>query len=304
MCRYTSHVDKFQGLLKMNLRKPLLILFISVSVCLLAGCKLVSPTENIPSYIHIDKINLNTTTGQGSNSNKITDAWVYVDDQLVGAFELPATFPVLSSGTHNVTIKAGIKVNGIAATRAIYPFYSTYSAKLKLVPDSIITIHPTITYNSYTVFSWMEDFEGGGISLEKTIYSDTSIDKTSDPTKVFEGTYSGIVHLDAAHDFFQCETIDAFTLPTGDSPVFLEMNYKTTEVVKVGLVANTLAGVQKMDVLFLNKTDTWNKIYINLNTAVNTTPYVTNFQVFLDVQKSTDATSAELLFDDFKLVHN
>jgi len=296
---------KFLRLLDMFLRNSFSYLIIAFSLCLFAGCEVFNPTEDIPSYIHIDKINLTTTSDQGSSSNKITDAWVYVDDKLIGAFELPATFPVISSGKHLVTIKPGIKVNGISATRAIYPFYTNYSEYKVLVPDSVITINPTLTYNSYTVFEWKEAFEDGGITLQQTIHSDTSIYQTSDTAKVFEGVYSGVINLDANHGYCQIETTGLFTdLPTGDSPVFLEINYKTNEVIKVGLIANYSSQLQKLDILYLNKSTTWNKIYINLKTAVNTASNPLNFQVYLEAYKSSENATAELLFDNFKLVHN
>src|SRR3989337_3990814 len=80
--------------------------------------------EPIPSYIHIDAINLSTNyTIEGSSSNKILNAWIYIDDQSVGAFELPCTVPVLAVGSHEIKIQAGIKENGIDATRIYYPFY-------------------------------------------------------------------------------------------------------------------------------------------------------------------------------------
>ena len=35
-------------------------------------------------------LNLLTSSDQGSNTHKITDVWVYVNDQFLGAFEIPA----------------------------------------------------------------------------------------------------------------------------------------------------------------------------------------------------------------------
>jgi hypothetical protein len=289
----------------MFVQKFLSALLIVVVIGMFGSCEVFNPEEQIPSYIHIDKIDLNTTSEQGSNSSKITDAWVYVDDQLVGAYELPVTLPVLSSGVHTVVIKPGIKVDGISATRAVYPFYKPYSASINLIPDSVITINPTLTYNAYTVFEWKEAFEDGGISLDKTLFSDTTIDKTSDTTKVFEGDYSGIVHLDATHDFFQGLSLGSFILPTGDSPVFLELNYKTDALIKIGLYANSNSQIMKLDVVYINKTNTWNKIYINLNSAISrATNNPNDFQVYIEIQKDSDASSAEILFDNIKLVHN
>ncbi len=289
----------------MSLRFFLLSFFYAAFLSgMFSSCEIINPKEAIPSYIHIDKIDLATTTEQGSNSHKITDAWVYVEDQLIGAFELPATIPLLWGGTHTVTIKPGIKVNGIAALRSIYPFYEPYVAKINLIPDSVITINPTITYNSYTVFEWKEAFEDGGISLEKTATSDTTIDKTSNPAEVFEGSYSGIVNMDANHDFFQCNTVSPFVLPIGDHPVFLEMDYKTNEEIKVGLYAYSGTQIQILDVMYINKSDIWKKIYINLNSTINSADSPDNFKVFFEVSKSSDVATPLILFDNIKLVHN
>ena len=74
--------------------------------------------------LQIDSVSLDTNYyEQGSNFKAITDAWVYVDDGLIGAFELPATIPVLAEGKHKLEIRPGIKLNGISSTRAPYPFY-------------------------------------------------------------------------------------------------------------------------------------------------------------------------------------
>mgnify|MGYP001300362070 CR=1 FL=1 len=45
--------------------------------------------NNIPAYIKIDNITLND-----NSTHKITDAWVYIDDNLQGVYELPANFPL------------------------------------------------------------------------------------------------------------------------------------------------------------------------------------------------------------------
>ena len=285
-------------LLRLALSLTAVVMIVSVN-----SCDIINPEEPVPSYIHIDKFTLNTTSEQGSNSSKITDAWVYVDDQLIGAFELPATFPVLFDGTHNVKIKPGIKVNGIAATRAIYPFYTYYSADANLIKDSVITINPTITYNSATVFAWKEAFEDGGISIESTAFSDTIIEKTSDVNEVFEGNYSGIVHLDENRTLYEGESITNFDLPNGDAPVFLEMNYKTNSEIYMGLYANNSTQSTPFGILYLNKTDTWNKIYINLKDAVNNSISATGFQVFFHIEKSSDVSNSTILLDNIKLVH-
>src|ERR1051326_8915965 len=78
-----------------------------------SSCSIFDTSEKIPAYIHIDKIAFipASASWQSPTSVKITDAWVYIDGQLVGAYELPCTFPVQCEGTHNILVEAGIKQN-------------------------------------------------------------------------------------------------------------------------------------------------------------------------------------------------
>ena len=142
----------------------IIILFILTS---LLSCKKDNAID-IPSYIEIDEIILNNST------HNITDAWVYINDNLQGVYELPAKFPILEEGQHNLRIKAGIKENGISGTRIAYPFYSSYIIEQLFTAETTISISPEVNYISSADF-FSEDFEGIGMTLEETSMSDTSI---------------------------------------------------------------------------------------------------------------------------------
>ena len=99
-------------------------LVLSVFAVAFSYCRKFEGSQTIPSYIHIDSITVNCDYFvYGANTSKITDAWVAIDDDIIGCFELPSTFPVLKKGPHKVSIYGGIKRDGISATRAPYPFY-------------------------------------------------------------------------------------------------------------------------------------------------------------------------------------
>ena len=96
-------------------------LVLAVFSVVFASCRKFEGSQTIPAYIHIESIVVDSLTDYftyGSTTSKITDAWVYVDDDPIGCFELPATFPVLKHGPHKVTVYGGIMSNGIAAARA------------------------------------------------------------------------------------------------------------------------------------------------------------------------------------------
>ena len=113
------------------------ILYLLIAITFFSCEKEEINTEGIPSYIQINEIVLEDE----SVTSNITDAWVYIDEQLQGVYELPANFPVLAEGKHKLRIKAGIKDNGIASTRVIYPLYSSFIIDryfLKIFYDEII----------------------------------------------------------------------------------------------------------------------------------------------------------------------
>ncbi|UPT65780.1 MAG: hypothetical protein M0D57_14835 [Sphingobacteriales bacterium JAD_PAG50586_3] len=132
-----------------------------------SACKKEVPNGGIPAYIQIDTIKVTTNANQGSASHKVTDAWIFVDSEPLGAFQLPCKIPVLKEGNHTILVRGGIKMNGISATRVPYPFYQFYQTDVNLVKEQVTVIQPTVTYFTDLLFPYKEDFTSGGITLMK-----------------------------------------------------------------------------------------------------------------------------------------
>jgi hypothetical protein len=289
-----------------SLHISIIVIFFS-SLFLFSCCK-NDDKDLIPCYIRIDTIRLTVNPAlalqEGSLSNNIVDAWVYVDNDLMGAFELPARFPVLKEGPHTLTVRAGIKVDGIAGSRADYPFYKSYAIDVTLVRDSVITLSPVVQYKDNTVFEWVEDFENDHSSLVKSSRSDTSVLVTSDPALVFEGNYSGIVHLDDMHTFFEALTQEAYDLPQDGSKVYLEMNFKTGIAFSAGVFANEYNQSVQQAVCILNPAQQWKKIYVDLTNAVDLYyNSALDYNVFIGALYNVTVNDPVILIDNLKLLH-
>ncbi len=285
--------------------KPLpLLSFLLILLLSLTTCEKFSGDQTIPAYLSIDSIYLTTDYYlQGTASQNITDAWVYVDDDLIGAFELPARFPVLKNGMHTVKILPGIKKNGIASTRINYIFYAEISKQIRLTEDS--TTHLGVMKTTYTTaagFTWMEDFDNISISLDTTSRSTAYIQKTPIGSPLtFEGSHSGMVVMDTTMDFFECQTHNDFIIPY--APVFLEMNFNTSNVLTVGLILYSTTNIYTVPIINLNKTNnTWKKIYVDLTTSMNAYPNVFSYRLYMGTFKDEDALQTTILFDNLKLV--
>jgi hypothetical protein len=271
------------------------------------SCNLINREEEIPSYIAIDTIRLNANTAlQGSASSKITDAWIYVDDQLVGAFELPCKIPVLAAGEHKISVGAGVMVNGLTALRAPYPFYRFYSENsINLNEGEVREIEPVVTYFDSLQFAFMANFDDlSGSKLEAAGASDTTIALVSNPELVFEGAGSMLAALYRDSGFIEFQMVEPVELPKQGTTVYLELNYKTTHILNVGLKANyTSSGTVSAPLVSLNPSTEWNKIYINLTRQVSQQINAANYRIYFYAPKPAGSGKMELFIDNMKIVY-
>jgi hypothetical protein len=284
---------------------------LTFSIVFNTACYKFKGDQTIPAYLKIDSVFVDTYyPKEGSNSSKISDVWIYVNDNIVGVYELPAILPVLAQGEQKLDIRAGIKLNGISSTRVPYPFYEPILFEdFNFIPDSTITISkPVSTYYSNLVFAWMEDFEGSSISLEANTASDTTIQKTApknNPEAFLSehSQYSGVVYLTEERPIFSAATYGTFDMPNQGSPVALEMNFKSNNYLNVGLLVIESNSYVKIPLLILNHSEDWNKIYINLGPNLSLHPQAAGFKVYFEAGLDTDKTSSTIYLDNLKVIH-
>ena len=121
------------------------ILFLT-TLLFLFSCEVINTEEDIPSTITIESIEVD-----GNHTSKITDAWVYIDNEFQGVFPLPANFPVLKTGELEIIIEAGIKKNGISSSRENYPFFTSFEVNRELLENQNTSFSPTSDFASATV---------------------------------------------------------------------------------------------------------------------------------------------------------
>jgi hypothetical protein len=269
-----------------------------------AGCKKLNPEEEIPSYIHIDAIDLNVTNPnvQGTASHKITDAWVYVDNQILGAYELPCTLPVLAEGNHHILVRAGVKMNGSTVLRAIYPYYKGWEADVNLTRGVKSTLEPVVEYFSGINFgtTFMEDFDGNGNSFVRDANISAYVLDTS--YGAFEGE-SGFIYLNSTDTIeFIGRSTTAFPM-VANTEVWLEMNYRSNDVITVGV--STPDNSISWAAANIFPSSDWTKVYIRLNDAIGQGQLegVTQFKIYIAFRHTTGSPDEPYLaLDNLKLV--
>ncbi len=285
------------------MKTNIIFLFPFILILLLSACKMDSLEAPIPGYLHIDKILVkNLPPRSDTATSQIVDSWVYINDQLLGSFELPTTIPIQDLGKVNLKIRGGILNNGISNSRIAYPFYEQYEVDTVFNPEEELKISPVVTYSDKTEFEepWSgEDFESS-INFENHPNSDTVLIRETDKNKVKKGNASGAAYLDAEMTFFEAYTPTFSNIPRGTSPVYLELDYKCTHDIVISVYYNNRS--IQLPIVNLRAKALWNKVYVELRPVFTELSTAQNFNLAIGYTKPK-GVQGELLIDNVKLLH-
>jgi len=294
-------------------RNPLIWSLAVLFFALFIGCDKFEGEQTIPSYIRIENIGFVTDyASQGTEAQMLKDVWVYVDDDLIGGFEIPATIPVLAEGSHKLELRPGILLNGISDTRAPNPcFKPVIYSDFVLMPNSVLPVSGVSSYMDNTEFVWMEDFEDLSLAIHPGNKSDTGIFRTQ-PSNApgayidLNSRFSGICYLDEENKFLELVSDDGngkgFEFDRGDF-VFLEMHYRFDADVLIGLYIEMIDGIiQDRAFLGVNNSEEWKKIYVNFTPIINETVDAVSYKIYFQSQHTQGDDTTVLMFDNLKLL--
>ncbi|MFT4753767.1 MAG: hypothetical protein ACI9GM_000034 [Salibacteraceae bacterium] len=252
----------------MNKNLLSILLFIS----LLISCK--GKDETAPAYIHIEDVDFKyenvSTVGNGGTS--ITDVWVFNNDDLLGVYQLPATIAVTAEGPNEIGIRAGIKLNGISATREYFAFYESWKKDITLTPFDTVVLEPEVKYYSNTQLSFNETFEDVVLKLDTASFSDVSLVRTKingEPT--FLDNYVGLATLTSDKPILKTYNAQLFMVPaTSSLPIYLELDYKCNQEFQIAAILQ-LPGNAATEIQSITLRSTiedgemkWKHIYLDL----------------------------------------
>ncbi len=275
-----------------------------------------------PVYLSIPEIRLNTDyVSEGTSNSRITTVWIYANGDAVGVFELPCTVPaILNEGNNEITMYAGINLNGTSSSRAIYEGFEPLQFDLNYTPSGravadtieIDSANRVTGYLSRITVNIIEDFDGAGLNFEKTGGSDTNLRKTgiNDPNNFLnlqnpaeDNGRAGILYTTTNNDLAEVASVKSLQLPVGGENVYLEMNYKCNIPFIVGVISDVPgATIQQATAVVTPKSD-WNKIYINLVTEVSSQPTALGYKIYFRADHQDGLDTGRVFLDNLKLVY-
>jgi hypothetical protein len=276
------------------------ILFLLV-ICSFFSCDVINGDEEVPSFVELERFSLAATPDVGSVNQNITEGWVYVNNNLIGAFAEGSPFPVLEGGQVEIIVDPGIHENGIGFTPSLYPYYTRYRTTANLVRGEVNKVNPVFEYRENTDFLLIQEFENNTIfTVDRDGDEETRINYTTDGA--LEGL-SGIITLDQDNPTVNVATSTFFNLPTfGVNDPWLEINFKTDVPLALGLLSFDDGGnVSQLYGHGLNTTSIWKKVYINLKEIIinNPTP---PYQLGFGAELPSGQTTGTIMIDNIKLL--
>lgn len=263
-----------------------------------------------PSWIEVNEWmllkNPSANYDAGVLTHNFTDAWVFVDNKIIGVFEVPFKIPILKSGNVNIKIYPTVKNNGISATKKIYPFMDAFEIDTLLEENKIVVLNPTTKYNQRTKF-WIEDFEDAAMKLENDQNTSATIVSESNPLHLKYGNFYGHVNLTTSDSMWIAYTSGQLVLPKLGKEVYLEVDYKNTNSIITGILAVSPSATHSNTNVQMNKQSPnsaiWKKIYIELKEPVSyysdAVYYNITFQALLD----EGLAESDIYIDNIKVIY-
>jgi hypothetical protein len=290
--------------------KVLTVTVFSYIFFVVVSCK-KDNTSGVPSYVKIDSMVVTTDyLTQGSSSSNISDAWIFANDQELGAYELPNEIPVLESGNVNLKIFGGIKVSGVSRKRESYPFYEMYETDTPLVEKETIHIVPKLRYKTNVKFPWKEDFDDLTTTFDTTAASKVSYIRITNPDSVREGKGSMYAYMEGENNYFQAVSTKRVSLPKNGDPVYFEFDYITDRAIQINLRSYLTDG---RSVLFNvvrvgaktndNGELVWNKLYAFLSPYVSQRVDSYEYRIEIESGLAASEKTGFLMMDNMKLVY-
>lgn len=274
----------------MRMKFSFTCLLLSLLLLGFSTCK-KTPNDGVPFYMSMANPRV---VNPDDTSEAISDVWVEANSSNLGAYELPAFFPVLLEDQVSFTVTAGIYQTGQSQDRVPYPFYEPDTFTITAKRGEKYTHTPVFRYKNGTHITFNETFETSN-DYDSLTYTTGS--------NVRFGAQCGVLTVNMADsDKIATQKYNNFTATAGDE-VWLEVDYKSDVPFWVGLngMYNNGSPTQ-VPVLFVLARNDWKKLYLKLTEVIGQTN-ANSYAVYFEAIKPVGSAGGSVYLDNIKLVH-
>ncbi len=255
----------------MNRLSYQLILFILL-VLSFSSCE--KKSNQTPSFLRIDSINVDVPVSQGNNIHEISALQVYANGDFIGLFELPLNIPILKTGKIKFQFIPYVKLNGSKNQWAPHRCFTSKDTLLELIQLKTASITPTFFFKDNVIVRFEEDFNDGNSKMKAVILNKG--DSIFVETRSFNlnGRFESNTPVFIARfndqdtvNYMDFGTFESFpNMPTDGKSVQFDFDIKSDLPVQLSIVRTVSGGISEVvPYLYINSTEgKWKRFYVDL----------------------------------------
>ena len=255
----------------MNRLSYQLILFILL-VLSFSSCE--KKSNQTPSFLRIDSINVDVPISQGNNIHEISALQVYANGDFIGLFELPLNIPILKTGKIKFQFIPYVKLNGSKNQWAPHRCFTSKDTLLELIQLKTASITPTFFFKDNVIVRFEEDFNDGNSKMKAVILNKG--DSIFVETRSFNlnGRFESNTPVFVARfndqdtvNYMDFGTFESFpNMPTDGKSVQFDFDIKSDLPVQLSIVRTVSGGISEVvPYLYINSTEgKWKRFYVDL----------------------------------------
>ncbi|MBP8725641.1 MAG: hypothetical protein KBF37_06360 [Saprospiraceae bacterium] len=276
-----------------------------IALCLSALVACDAGEEPQPAYLSVNPIQFAVRPHEGSASQNLPDAWIYVGNKYVGAYELPVRIPVLASDVEEVLILPGYRLNGSISSPARAALLEPFRMDVPFIPGQEVSVTPSCSYQASLQFPFLEAFEGNHFFNEDRDGDPETRILGTLPEEAFEGVRSGKIELRKEHPKLRVVYDIAKEIPQSPDPILLELHFKSDIPFSIGFIGNKgPAGEDDLIRAVLLPKKNWTKVYFDFREIINLSNAL-SYRMAIDANFQQDSMIAvqRIYLDNIKVVH-
>ena len=296
-----KQLSRYKAYRSIMFRKRTLFLYLLLIYVLSLSqqaCNIINPHETIPTYIHIDSIGV-----AGGFTHDINCVWAYLDDNPIGAFDLPANIPVKINGSSGkITLFAGIRMNGQNNTLSQYPFYAQDTFILNAQPSKVIVHNPIVPYYPNAHMDTLDNFT---YTSNFSCYGGTAISvvRTQVDSPAFLNGWVGVITPAVADSAIDSCSV-SYELTAGYDG-YIEIDYYATVPFYLGLQAHLSKLISSAPYYIVgvspNTTGKWQKLYFNVGDFAKYFQ-ADNYTLVIKASLPDGQTSGKVMVDNIRFL--
>jgi hypothetical protein len=253
-----------------------------------------------PVFLNISAADFNIDPTEGPTNQRIEHIEIFFENFSIGYYELPAELAIIpTQDVSKLTIFPAIQNNGQATEIKVYNRFNTYEIEQSWEVGETYEITPIFSYKETTIFDYVETFENGN----SFNYDADEIDSTNTIWSLDDsanGNYS--CHISTENGNITAATNFLFTSFVNDNKeLFVELNYKSTDFVEIGMIAEGNNLALPIPFFFLNPQSDWRKIYLEMTPLFIEYP-APGYRLYLKMQGASGDSAEEAYFDNIKIL--